>query len=275
MRQHTQSKIVVLLIGVLLGVCIATDAMAQFTTTFTPACGNNIFTVNDNNLAGTDPGFWVKSSQILPGAITSPGVLASSYIIGSNFHMTSAGGSFYNDAGIAFFFNCGGIRLGDLISVSVNGLVAPPGTHISVNLWLDTGGDGQFFAFDSNGKLTGLAGDSYYGADTQSVTSSTVFSSFAGPCSGTFTLADLQSGTACPGIIDGNTPLALWVGITPGETADISGVTVTTANPLPAGCGCPVPRPIPTFSEWGMIIFMILIGLGAVYYIRKHRRVES
>jgi predicted outer membrane repeat protein len=30
--------------------------------------------------------------------------------------------------------------------------------------------------------------------------------------------------------------------------------------------------PIPTLTEWGMIIFMLLAGLGAVYYLRKQRR---
>ena len=31
----------------------------------------------------------------------------------------------------------------------------------------------------------------------------------------------------------------------------------------------------PTLTEWGMIIFMVLAGLGAVYYLRRQRRVES
>jgi len=26
---------------------------------------------------------------------------------------------------------------------------------------------------------------------------------------------------------------------------------------------------IPTLNEWGMIIFMVLAGLGSVYYLRK------
>jgi hypothetical protein len=28
-------------------------------------------------------------------------------------------------------------------------------------------------------------------------------------------------------------------------------------------------------NEWGMIIFMVLAGLGAIYYIRRQRRAES
>lgn len=32
---------------------------------------------------------------------------------------------------------------------------------------------------------------------------------------------------------------------------------------------------IPTLNEWGMIIFMTLAGLGAVYYMRRQKRAES
>ena len=32
---------------------------------------------------------------------------------------------------------------------------------------------------------------------------------------------------------------------------------------------------IPTMTEWGMIIFVVLAGLGAVYYLRRQRRAES
>ena len=34
-------------------------------------------------------------------------------------------------------------------------------------------------------------------------------------------------------------------------------------------------RSIPTLTEWGMIIFVVLAGLGAVYYLRRQRRVKS
>jgi hypothetical protein len=32
---------------------------------------------------------------------------------------------------------------------------------------------------------------------------------------------------------------------------------------------------VPTINEWGMIIFMVVAGLGAVYYMRRQRRSES
>jgi hypothetical protein len=32
---------------------------------------------------------------------------------------------------------------------------------------------------------------------------------------------------------------------------------------------------VPTMTEWGMIIFMVLAGLGAVYFMRRHRATKS
>jgi hypothetical protein len=35
------------------------------------------------------------------------------------------------------------------------------------------------------------------------------------------------------------------------------------------------PITVPTMSEWGMIVFMVLAGLGAVYYLRRQRKVNN
>ena len=32
---------------------------------------------------------------------------------------------------------------------------------------------------------------------------------------------------------------------------------------------------VPTMNEWGMIIFLLLAGLGAVYYLRRQKTVKS
>ncbi len=37
---------------------------------------------------------------------------------------------------------------------------------------------------------------------------------------------------------------------------------------LPAA---PTPTPVPTMTEWGMIIFMVFAGLGSLYYLRRQR----
>lgn len=34
-----------------------------------------------------------------------------------------------------------------------------------------------------------------------------------------------------------------------------------------------IPDPVPTMTEWGMIIFLVLAGLGSVCYMRKQRRI--
>jgi hypothetical protein len=45
----------------------------------------------------------------------------------------------------------------------------------------------------------------------------------------------------------------------------------TTCDPNP--CQQPVAvTSVPTMTEWGMIIFMVLAGLGSVYYLRRQRR---
>jgi carbohydrate-binding DOMON domain-containing protein len=30
---------------------------------------------------------------------------------------------------------------------------------------------------------------------------------------------------------------------------------------------------VPTLNEWGAILFMVLAGLGSIYYLRKYRKV--
>jgi hypothetical protein len=46
----------------------------------------------------------------------------------------------------------------------------------------------------------------------------------------------------------------------------------TTCNPNPCQ---QEPSAIPTVTEWGMIVFMALAGLGAVYYLRRHRKANN
>ena len=104
---------------VVMGVA-ATTMAGTFTALFTTSSSNVDFAVSDG-------GFWVKSSQIPPGA-SSPGLNASSYISGSNFHLTASGAG-YSDAGIVLLFN-GGLKLGDLTSVSV----ASTSSSLTMNL---------------------------------------------------------------------------------------------------------------------------------------------
>lgn len=34
----------------------------------------------------------------------------------------------------------------------------------------------------------------------------------------------------------------------------------------------PAPDPIPTMTEWGLIIFIVLAGIGSIYYLRRMKR---
>ena len=178
--------------------------------TFTSSSGGVSFAVNDG-------GFWVKDVSI-PVAGSGPGLNATSSVSGSSFHL-SAGGAGYSDAGIVLYFS-GGLKLGEVQGVTVDSTGSP----VSMNLWLDTGGDGTFFAFDGNGLLTSLAGDSYGGHDGPTFNGGSPFYMFGGNGAGnSYTLAELQAGVV-PGIT-GNTVVALWIGITgPPNPAVASGL---------------------------------------------------
>lgn len=136
-----------------------------------------------------------------------------------------------SEAGLVLFFN-GGLTLGQLQSVSVNSTGAP----VAVNLWLDTGNDGKFFAFGgfSGQELTGLNSDSYAGCGLPTLNASSSCYMLGGKgAGGTYTLADLQAGKISG--IDANTPTALWVGITSdggNRYAYVNSIDVTT-SPVP------------------------------------------
>ncbi len=202
-------------LGYLFVVLIGIAATAAADTITTSSC-NVDFAVNDSG------SFYVRSSQIVPAG-SPPGLEASSSISGSNFHLT-ANSTGYSDTGIVLYFN-GGLKLGDLKTVSVSSTGSP----VSINLWLDTGGDGNFFAFNSNAQMTGLNGDTYgTGAGGASLDANTSIVITAGNGAGhSYTLAQLQAGVV-PGITS-NTGASLWIGITNPGSADISGIVVGTA----------------------------------------------
>jgi hypothetical protein len=177
------------------------------------------------------------------------------------FHMT-ASGSAYSDAGIVLYFN-GTLHLGDLQSVSI----ASTGSPLAMNLWLDSGGDGQFFAFDATGLLTGLNGDSYGGHNGNTHDTTSPFYMLGGNGAGnTYTLSQLQSGAVSG--ISAATPVALWIGITNSGgsslEADVASVTVTTTTTTVA--------PVPAMPWAATALAAALMGFLGIRSISRTRR---
>ena len=78
---------------------------------------------------------------------------------------------------------------------------------------------------------------------------------------------------------------AIWYDFSAFATIDGNEVTLTLCDgclgdDTPSGDGIVDqggpggPGEIPTMTEWGMIIFAVLSGLGAVYYLRRRGRAE-
>lgn len=222
----------------------AAPAMAAVQT-FDPSSTGVWYAVNDG-------GFWTRATQ-MPASGSSPGLNATASIVGGMFHL-GASGSAYSDAGIVLYFD-GTLRLGDLQSVSITSTGSP----IAMNVWLDSGGDGKFFAYDSNGLFTTSNGDSYGGHNGNTHDTTSPFYMLGGDGAGsTYSLSQLQGGTVAG--ISAATPVALWIGITNSGgaslVADIGSVVVTTAS-----TNTPVPAlPWPAMPLAGAL--MCLLGAG-------------
>jgi len=193
------------------GSLLSTSAMADTLTPASPGINYAVY---------TDQGFFTNSAGYNAGPVQS-------YNAGSYFYLAAATGSTYSDAGIVAYFD-GSLKLGELSSVSV----VSTGNPVSLNLWLDTGGDGRFFSYDASGKLTSLNGDSYGGASSANINDTTVFSMFAGDGAGnSYSLAALKAGVVAG--INADTPVALWIGLTNPNSANIYNVSIFTVDPVP------------------------------------------
>ncbi|MGN6367637.1 MAG: hypothetical protein ACTHN5_05200 [Phycisphaerae bacterium] len=194
-------------------------------------------------------GFFVNAT----GESQYPGDPFADSNLGSNNWIIDAGayGTAYSDAGIVLGID-GSLSLGQLQSVDVHLVSGAGQTTPTINLWLDTGNDGNFFAF-SGDQFTGLNGDSYYGADAPgNINTTTTFSFLGGLGSGSHSLADLQSGSVAG--IDGNTKVALWIGIT-GATNFNSNYAVISSVDVASAPAVPLPA-----SAWSGL--SLLAGLG-------------
>jgi hypothetical protein len=184
------------------------------------------------NGASPNVGSAINSDGFFVSSDTHGLPLFGSHADAYDFHL-DASGTDYSDAGLLLFLD-GGLTLGELQSVSVDSTGSP----LAVNLWLDTGNDGSYFAYGglSGYQFTGLNGDSYAGCGAPTIDASSSCYILGGLGAGTTrSLADLQAGSVAG--IDAATRVALWIGITnPGGqtlSADINSITVN-ATPEPA-----------------------------------------
>jgi hypothetical protein len=182
--------------------------------------------------------------KISSSAITN--TYESAKIEGNYFSLSASGnyggGDIYRNAGIVLYSG-GGLRLGDLQSINVNGTGGP----ISIALWLDTGGGG-FFTLNQ-GIATFSANDKQvFINNTTTLNASSSLSMFG--TSGTYTLDALQAA------LGSNTPVAIWIGVENvggPHTAFIDTITVNR-----------VPEP--------SLLIMLGIGFGATGLISRRWR---
>jgi hypothetical protein len=193
--------------------CGVITPVSAGTTTFTPGVTPGVLgSINSD-------GFFVGTDLYGAYAIASGGSLSTS-------------GAGYSDAGVVVGFD-GSLKLGSLLGVSVSSTGSP----LAMNLWFDTSGDGKFFKFGglSGYEMTSLNGDSYGGGSLPAGLSSDFYMFGGNGAGSTNTLAELQNGSVSG--IDGNTPVAFWIGITNagGQAldAEVNSITVRTADPVP------------------------------------------
>ena len=88
--------------------------------------------------------------------------------------------------------------------------------------------------------------------------------------------ADIFPNSSMVGNILAGTSINLQSGASLNGRALAQAAVTLDANTITSGVCVPNGGPataVPTLNEWGVIIFIMLAGLGSVYYLRKYRRV--
>jgi hypothetical protein len=161
--------------------------------------------------------------------ITATGMASQSIGTGGSIKLQISGAP--STATTGFYLPIG--ILDDLKTIEITASGSSP---IIIQIWLDTGGDGDFFAWSSN-VYSSLNNDAYITAlnpVSGTITKATFFSVNAAPDSSmghVYTLAQLQAGIASS--MTPSTPIAVWVGITnttaTGFTPNVS-ATITSLS---------------------------------------------
>ncbi len=185
------------------------------------------------------------STLLTPFAMYYTGYTSGGYGAGHFFRSTSTVSATYSDATLSESYTgtsldmaltqttSNGYDLGFYYEVGTlgtltagNGLTIT-GTGFTANLWLNP--DSWAWAPISAGEqYVGMGGNGAYGlgsaTGTQTINGATTFSSFTGACSGSYTVTQLAGG-ACAGI-NASTPIAIWVGLGPLNSAGTTTATV-------------------------------------------------
>jgi hypothetical protein len=162
----------------------------------------NYYTIND----GTNP----FTRSLTPQDLVAGNVTRSQSITSDGtVKLIIANAPGYSDVG--FYIYAG--QLKNLNSVNVQAVSGS--SPFGLNLYFDKDGNGDYFNWNNN-VLTGLGNDAYIlGPTSQNgvlgINSSSQFTSL-NPGGGNYTLAQLKNGSASG--ISGDTPVAIWVGIT-------------------------------------------------------------
>jgi hypothetical protein len=153
--------------------------------------------------------------------------------------------------GIAVY-GSGNVYVAGYSSATWNG----PGSTAPLNAFIGVGGQDIFvLKLDSSGTYQW---HTFYGS---TVLHATVLSNgIAVDGSGSVYVTGASTATWDGPAPDNKLPLNSYSG-------DFDIVVLKMSDPPPAP-----PASVPTVNEWGMIIFMLLAGLGGVYYLRRQRR---
>jgi hypothetical protein len=241
------------------GLCVVAASAAAFVMsasasadTIVPGDSSVRYAVNAN-------GFYVDSNRLdwFPG-----GPYAASGDDGTSYGVyAGASDGSYADAGIVLYFD-GSLTLGQLQNIDITTL---GGVTPSVNLWLDAGGDNQFFDFSSGypPKQSGLDGDGYFGATASgNISGSTMFTHLGGAGSGVYSLSDLQSGVLWSAVNEKVTIVALWLGV----TSPNGNYTYSTISQVGVGVAA---VPLPAAALGGLALFGGIGGIGGLKRLRR------
>ncbi len=176
----------------------------------------NYFTVSGDATYNTGGGFCRSAAPRTSVPLAGGGTASQAVTSSGAVTLTTTGVTTYADNG---FY----VAVGTLGALAASGYtVTASGTPVATNVYFDTGGDGSFFAWDANGCLTGLNGDTYASMGSLTVTGTTSMYVLGGLDAGTstYTLSQLASGTV-PGF-SSTTPVAVWVGFVGNGSATIT-----------------------------------------------------